>query len=290
MDRPNADAKTRRHPREKRRGRWWRIALILLTALILYSMIESSNPVTNRVTLADADVPAAFDGYKIVFVADVHYGPFLTKEQLNALIEKINKEDADLVLLGGDYIRYDTRDFVVVENAFKGIRAKDGVYGVLGNHDIWNGSEAALKCFADDGITDLDNASARIEKGGQNIVLSGAAEAQYGHPDVPGALGGISENDLNIFVTHNPLLFANGAQKSYTKYIDLALMGHTHGGQISFFGLFSFWNDEFAEFYRPAIREREGLKYILTNGYGTSVVPFRFFVPPQMHVITLKRI
>ena len=166
---------------------------------------------------------------------------------------------------------------------------KTAFTGVMGNHDICYGKEETSKLFPALEIINIENTSVKLTKNGESIFLSGTEEVIFGKPDIAKALQNINESDFNLFVTHNPLLFAIDKENYYNNKIDLALMGHTHGGQISFFGLVSFWTDQFAAYYRPSLRERNGLKYILSNGYGTTFMPVRFYVPPQVHVITLKR-
>lgn len=268
---------------------WAYTVLISLLLLVIYSMLEASTVVLDRVTFTDEDIPQSFEGYKIIFVSDIHTGLFLNSHALQDLIKTIDSENPDVVLLGGDYIDYNPSDYIGITEGLKGLYAKDGVYGVMGNHDICYGLKETKEFFSTLNIKNIENTSVKLTKNGQTILLSGTEEAIFGKPDIAKAMQNINENDLNLFVTHNPLLFAIDKENNYNSKIDLALMGHTHGGQISFFGLVSLWTDRFAAYYRPSLRERNGLKYILSNGYGTSFLPARFYVPPQVHVITLNR-
>jgi uncharacterized protein len=273
-----------------KKTRWMLLAYALLFMLTLNSLIQASIVEVDRVFFFSKDLPKAFDGYKIVYVSDIHDGLLLDSHSLDDLAGQINSENPDCILLGGDYIQHDRRTFPYLANRLKDIHAKDGIYGVMGNHDIiYAGTEDTKWFFNQLNVTDIENTNVRIERNGAFICLSGAEEALFGRPAMNLALSGINEGDFNIFVTHNPLLFANGENSNYNSKIDLALMGHTHGGQISFFGLWGFMADGVASFYRPTLRENSnGMHYIISNGFGTVVVPLRFFAPPQIQVITLK--
>jgi len=233
------------------------------------------------------DLPEAFDSLKVVFVSDIHHGPFFSRDRLARICEQINQMKPDLILLGGDYVHRSPRYIEPSIQELVKLRAKYGVFAVLGNHDYWEGYEESKRAFSKTDITLLTNASRWIYAGSQRIKILGVDDLFEGSPEIASSLWDVKEEDFLILVSHNP----DYAEKiKDEKRIDLMLSDHTHGGQVSFFGLYApILPSAYGQKYRSGLVELDHFKVLVSNGLGTITPPIRFFARPQINVITLKR-
>jgi predicted MPP superfamily phosphohydrolase len=170
--------------------------------------------------------------------------------------------------------------------AVANMRARFGKFGVLGNHDVWEGEDDARRGHEQADITLLENANVRVETGRGEIVIAGLEDLYTGAPDIGKAAEGIEEGDVAILLSHNPDAFAEQFDATPGLW-DAALSGHTHGGQISFFGFGIFVPSIHGQRYRTAWRVEHGVPVLVSNGVGTVGAPIRFQAPPEVHVITL---
>ncbi len=172
-----------------------------------------------------AALPAAFDGYTILHLSDLHLD--MSEDFVDALIERVRAVDYDLCVLTGDY-RYRTRG--PYEPALAGLarlrpHLKEPVYAVLGNHD----SIRMVPGMEDLGIRVLLNESTRIERAGATIHLAGIDDAHYYRVDnLHKAAHDIPHQEVSILLSHTPEPYRNAAHADFK----LMLCGHTHGGQI----------------------------------------------------------
>lgn len=272
-----------------------RFCVVLL--LLCYPFIEPYLLRVEQKTLAFSELPQGFDGLRVAFLSDIHYGPFFSADRLDALVSRVNALRPDLVLLGGDYAN-DSDGAVAFFQMRPAFSARLGVYAVPGNHDrvmpesnrdLLEGAMSAA------GIVPLFNRTVPLTlSSGETIYLSGIDDYGNGHPDAAQAARSVRRDDFLIFLTHNPDAIPSfqeiPAQDGSTDWADLILCGHTHGGQVTLFGqkaLFSVTS--YGERYRTGWKEENGAQILISNGVGTSVVPMRFFAPPQIHLLTLTR-
>lgn len=272
-----------------------RFCVVLL--LLCYPFLEPYLLSVEQKTLAFSDLPQGFDGLRVAFLSDIHYGPFFSKDRLDALVERVNALRPDLILLGGDYAN-DSDGAVAFFQLRPAFSARMGVYAVPGNHDrvmpesnrdLLEGAMSAA------GIVPLFNRTVPLTlSSGETIYLSGIDDYGNGHPDADATAHSVRRDDFLIFLTHNPDAIPSfqeiPAPDGSTDWADLILCGHTHGGQVTLFGqkaLFSVTS--YGERYRTGWKEENGARILISNGVGTSVVPMRFFAPPQIHLLTLTR-
>ena len=292
---PKYQFRYRKPPRRRVSKRAILIALLVLAALA-YPFAEAY---FLRVDEHTAYIPSLHPNLKnlrIVYVSDIHMGDRYPQWRVNELIKAINGQSADLVLLGGDYAETSAGAIAFFQNMPK-IQARLGVFGVLGESDRTppEGNLALLvKTMTAAGVTPLVNATARVKMGQTYLYLSGADDILAGQPDVQSLASQVSEDDFMIFLGHNPDLLPDALRATGkdgdNHWFDLALLGHTHGGQITLLGLplvASFIPDLGERYLRGWLEEnRAGI--LISDGVGTSYFPVRLFAPPQMHVITLK--
>ena len=118
--------------------------IILLLLAIGYSFIEPYWLQIKQFDITDEDIPEAFQNIKIVFITDIHHGPFCSLERVKKLVNTVNKLKPDIILLGGDYVYRDKKYIKPVFEELKNLYAPDGKFGVMGNHDHWQDKQLTV--------------------------------------------------------------------------------------------------------------------------------------------------
>ena len=289
--------------RTKRRWLRWAIGgvLALLWLAQLYGVhVGPYHLEVRRVELSFDDLPAAFDGYKIVQFSDVHAGTMTGNRQnlLAQAVDSINAQQADMVVFTGDLQNMVPSEIAPFRELLSSIQASDGVYSVMGNHDYPMYIEAPYeikeeyvhlrkKVDREAGWNLLVNTRRYIHRGGDSIVVAGMDNDGDGkrfpqQGDVSRTLWGVRKDEFVVMLEHDPSAWR---RKILPKcHAQLTLSGHTHGGQVSLFGCSA---------ADMAYTECRGLyainnRYIYVNGGLGGVVPFRLGVAPEITVITLK--
>lgn len=234
-------------------------------------------------------LPEAFNGTKIALIADPHHGKPRTYDKRDRVMRKTRKQSPDLILLGGDYTHERPAALVECFEKFAKLEAPLGVYAVLGNHDYWN-PPLMRQTIAEAGIDLLENSSVWLEKDGSRILLAGVDDFWCGKPSLDPMWPELVESEYAVLLSHNPD-FVKTLEPLERERVDLMLSGHTHGGQVSLFGLYAPVKTAEAEYltghYPP---EGKGEPHIIvSNGIGTSALPLRFFARPQIVIVTLKK-
>ncbi|WP_321334873.1 metallophosphoesterase [uncultured Bacteroides sp.] len=251
--------------------------------------INLTHPGIGRVKkyeFAHKDVPEAFNGFKIVFISDLHYKSRFTRKRLTQLVRLINKLHPDVLLMGGDY--QEGCDVVPELCArLADIKTSYGIFGVMGNNDDERCHDEIIQEMKIRGIKILEHQLDTIRIDNERLILAGVRNPFDLKTNGISPTLSLSPSDFVILLTHTP----DYAEEVPVTNTDLVLAGHTHGGQVTLFGL-----------YAPIIpsaygqRFRTGLKYtsahipmIITNGIGTSRIPIRLFAPSEVVVITLSK-
>ncbi|MBM4240648.1 MAG: metallophosphoesterase [Euryarchaeota archaeon] len=238
---------------------------------------------TKEVVIESDQIPPQFHGMRIVFISDIHSGPFFDKARGDNLVRQVNDLNPDLILLGGDYVSGDSQYIAPVFESLSKLKAPYGVYAVLGNSDpqYWT-----LKTIPESGLTYIGNKGKWIEIDGARIRIGGVGDYNNGNQILNATIGPVKSEDFVILISHNPDYFPE-VDKSK---VDVVLSGHVHGGQVTLFG---FWApvvySRYGNKYRTGIIKEENTTMIVSNGIGTVILPVRFFARPEIIVIELKR-
>jgi len=265
------------------------VVILLVVSFFTVAATEARRLKVEHINLTSPNLPPEFDGKRLVFVADIHAGPYLGEDRMNALVDRVNRLDADILVLGGDYVGGRSNGARVFYPAAKRFEARLAKVAVLGNHDAWEGADRARDGLADAGFTLLENEAITVEQDGTRIYLAGLDDLYTGHPDITKAGTGIQHSDFAVLVSHNPDALSGQLPDAAPTW-DLALAGHTHGGQVTFFGLVApIMPSKHGNRYRTGWREEHGVPILVSNGVGTVTAPVRFFAQPEIHVITLHR-
>lgn len=269
------------------------LALIVLLVVVGYPFLEPLLLQTEYVTLTSADLPRDIGTLRIVYLSDIHYGPFLGKGRLEDLVSRVNALNADLVLLGGDYANDSDGAIAFFENA-PPFRARIAVCGVVGNHDRTLPESNLPRLEAamfNAGVTPLVNEVTQIRMGSGSIYVAGIDDWHNGYPDVKGVARQVKQGDYVIFLSHSPAAVSDALKADSAdgrrSWFDLGLYGHTHGGQIAFFGDALNISDVPRRYQGGWLQENR-IDMLVSRGVGTSVLPIRLFRRPQIHVITVK--
>ena len=234
--------------------------------------------------------PAGCDGLRIAVLADLHVGsPWNGKGKLDRVIALTEQAHPDLILLAGDFVIHGVRGgtFTPPEQIAASLRrlsAPRGVWAVLGNHDWWFDAPRVRAALESNGIPVLEDAATRIHTNTCGFWLAGIGDYWEGKHDVEGVLAQVTDTAPILAFTHNPDVFPDVPAR-----VNLTIAGHTHGGQVylPFIG-------------RPVVPSRYGQRYAIghiveqgrhlfvSSGIGTSIVPVRFLVPPEVSVLTLR--
>lgn len=275
-------------------------ALAMLGYILFGAIKGKENFKVKEVTFTSANLPEVFDGYRVMQLSDIHSGSWKgNPEALKKAIDLCNKQNADLALFTGDLVNSRSDELLEFTEIFSELKAKDGVYSVLGNHDYgtyvkWN-SEADRIANIDSliarenrmGWRMLNNSHTIIRRGNDSIAVIGVENS--GRPPFPDyarlkeASAG-TEGMFQILMSHDPTHWRR--QVLPESDIELTLSGHTHDMQITFFGLSvsSFIYPEHNGMYM------EGDRGLYVNiGLGHVLFPMRLGAWPEITVITLKK-
>ena len=276
-------------------------------ASILYGVIKGRyNFKVLKYTLTFDDLPEAFDGYKITQISDIHSGSFDNKEKVNYAIDLINEQASDAILFTGDMVNNMASEMDPWKDSFARLKAKDGKFSVLGNHDYgdyvdWETPAAKvenldrLKAIQKEMNFDLLlNEHRFLEKDGQRIAIVGVENWGAGGfkqvGDLNKAIKGLDKDDFRILMSHDPSHWEFEV-KDHPEHFHLTLSGHTHGMQfgIEIPGWFKWSPVKWRYKYWAGIYE-DAKQYINVNrGFGYLAFPGRVGIWPEITVIELKK-
>jgi len=221
---------------------------------------------------------------RLAFAADFHAGPFTPTHSIRAACEALNAAEPDLILLGGDFVSIASRHTARLLDLFRTLRAPLGVFAVLGNHDHWAGARAVEAALGDVGVEFLTNRSHRLPAPFENTLLVGLDDHVSGYPDPDAPQW--DPTAATILLMHAP----SGLLDVGPRPFDLALAGHTHGGQIRLPGGFAPVVPEGA-LSRRYLAGRYALPpnahLLVTVGIGNSGLPIRLGPVPEILVCEL---
>lgn len=276
-------------------------------ASLLYGMVQGKyNYKVLKYALEFDDLPEAFDGYTLTQISDVHSGSFSNKEKVAYAVNLVNEQKSDLILFTGDLVNNVADEMKPWKDVFGSLKAKDGVFSVLGNHDYgdyvrWDSEveknqnlEDLKQLQADMGWDLLLNEHRDIERDGSTIKLVGVENWGAGGfkkaGDLQKACEGVSKEDFTILMSHDPSHWQEEVKEN-AKNIQLTLSGHTHGMQfgIEIPGWFKWSPVKYRYENWAGIYEEFGRYINVNRGFGFLGYPGRVGIWPEVTVITLKK-
>lgn len=280
----------RQRQRKRRRQAAFRMTAALTLAVCVWgAVIEPKRLIERDYVLPLPHWPAQCDGLRIDVIADTHTGsPNNGLENMDRVVQRLLASDAPLVVMAGDYVilRVLLGTYVppeAIAQKLKPLTAKKPVYAVLGNHDWWKNGPRVSAALTKVGVHMIDNQAVPLRIGDCHFWLAGLGDLLEGKPDVAGTYAGIPADVPVIALTHEPDLFPQIPLRTV-----LTIAGHTHGGQLYPFpyrqpGAFVAHSHTLNGWIQD-----QGRQLFVSPGIGTSIVPMRLGVPPEISRLTLR--
>ncbi|MGL4453480.1 MAG: metallophosphoesterase [Sarcina sp.] len=263
--------------------------LIALTGVIYATLIERKLLIKKHINIKKEKIEPT-QRIKIVQFTDVHFGKFFKIKDFNKLVKVINSLDADIILFTGDLVDnmryYD--DNGELDCALAKLNSKFGKFAVYGNHDSYPGNRHTYeKILTNGNFTLLKNQNTKININGKTLNLMGLDDFFQGKYDIEKTISNINANDFNLLMLHEPDL----AMKFLDYPIDLAIAGHSHGGQIYLPCYGTIINTGLAESHDRGLyklRKNKTFPLYVNSGIGCTGLPIRFCCIPNVTLIEIE--
>lgn len=257
-------------------------------ALLAYAVRVEPNWIeVRRVTVPLPRLAPEFHGYKLVQISDIHAGRWMPYTRLARIVNLINREEADMIAVTGDFVTRAYKEATVdLVPVLSRLRAKDGVVGVLGNHDYWGrrGPGLVREVIARSGMIDINNRVLTLLREGAAFHIAGLDSVRVGAHRLDLALAALPERGAALLVIHEPD-FADVS--AATRRFDMQISGHSHGGQVTA----PLWGPIrlpiLGRKYPAGRYTVEGMELYTNRGLGMVGFPVRFLCRPEITVFTL---
>jgi len=276
------------HPRVTARRRDWQRMQELLTLghwpARLAHLLGGQGPVGVSRERFELSAPGEQRRLPVAFASDFHAGPCTHPRVLDSACRALAALEAPLLLLAGDFVCVSSRDIRELAPRLADIPAPLGKFAVLGNHDYWAGAAPVADALEAAGVRVLLNESVRLPAPYDQVWICGLDDPISGHPDPGAALDGAGGK--RIVLMHAP----SGLGLLGERPFELALCGHTHGGQLALPGstpLFVPEGPEYRRFAQGRFQLERGRSLFVTRGVGYSTVPIRTFCPSEVVALQL---
>lgn len=272
----------------------------------IYGIVQGKyNYKVLKYQLTFKDLPAAFDGFTITQISDIHSGSFTNKEKIKYGVDLINQQKSDIMLFTGDIVNNKADEMDNWITVFNKLEAKEGKYSILGNHDYgdymdWKNPQDKKDNFQKVkevhqkiGFDLLLDEHRYLEKDGQKIALLGVENWGKGFNkagDLQRAATGVKKEDFKILMSHDPSHWEYKVKKDPFNY-QLTLSGHTHGFQmgIEIPGWFKWSPSKYAYKQWAGLYQESGRYINVNRGFGYHAFPGRVGICPEITVIELKK-
>ena len=283
---------TVRHRPWRWRLRWSaRILAVLVVVFLVWGCVWEPRSLVARDYAFELPAwPAECDGLRVDVIADLHTGsPHNGVDKLDRLVQRLAESDSQAVLMAGDYVilsvflgTYIPAD--VIAEHLRPLTARKPVYAVLGNHDWWKDGARVRAAFEAAGVTMLEDQATPVRLARCDLWVVGVGDLWEAPHDVGRAFAAVDDDRPALAITHNPNLFPQMPARA-----SLVVAGHTHGGQIAFPGIGApgLWGKADGRYPRGHFIEG-GRQLFVSPGIGTSILPIRFGVPPEISRLTLR--
>ena len=267
------------------------VIILLIGLLIFYGfLIEPGRLVVHQQTIQIANWPSELNGLKVAVLSDIHVDDwFVNERKVRTIVERTNQLQPELIVILGDYMSGDgtvtravePREFAPI---LKELRAPLGVYSVLGNHDWWYDGKKVRQELEQNGIKVLDNETVQVNARNRSLWLVGLSDLWTRPQRINETIEKIPQGEPTIALAHNPDIFPKLPQ-----HVPLLIAGHTHGGQVRFPFIGSVvQSSRLGDRYSRGHIFENNHHLFVTTGIGTSIVPVRFGVTPEIVLLTLN--
>jgi len=239
----------------------------------------------NRYRIPVPRLPDPFEGFTIVHLTDLHYGPLVSLDFLKRVLNRANSIPRDLTICTGDFVheRNSTEQIDRIWPMINNLHSPHGVFSTLGNHDHWADTARSVYWLEKTG-QDLRHKARCIERHGQKLWFAGAGDLWEDHENIDKSMSKIPGNECRIVLAHNP----DTADSDFNMPVDLMLSGHTHGGQVNipFIGppILPVKNANYSSGLK---KSKRGMSVFISRGIGWAIYPVRFNCYPEIAVLEL---
>jgi len=249
------------------------------------SLFEPFNYELTETDIFIRGLPEGFEGFRVVQLTDLHHSRIVPLAEVRRVVELANEARADLIVLTGDYTTSRRGYIEPCAEALGALRAPEGVWAVLGNHDHYTDAELTRRALTKYRVNVLSNANTVLRRGADELQLAGVDDWGWGQADWGRALRGVELARPSILLSHEPAVL----DMPEARGVSLILSGHTHGGQINlpFIGAPARVIEEFK--YLRGLYEREGTQLYVSRGTGMIGLPVRIGARPEVTVLRLRR-
>ena len=282
------------------------ILIIIILLVILFIYVNYKVIFVSRYKVKSNKLPQVFNDFKILHLSDWHcttYGKN-NKRLINLINNKIKNEKIDIVVITGDFIIRQKRDYRPALEFISKIKSNN-IYFIYGNHemilkskeiqDFKNKLETLGVVVLDDKKIELTRENQKLNLYGVSYIFSHIASRkdlteqvlEKYKKDYEEKIGVINKNEYNILLSHDPMDFEVYVKEGF----DLVFSGHLHGGGIRFFGI-GVATARKNWFFTPlasGIHKKNGTQMIVSRGIGNSTRPIRIFDPPEISITTLYK-
>ena len=268
-----------------------RVVLMVIGGAILGTMIvgvwqarRGLGVLVTEVPLAN--LPPAFDGFRIAQISDLHVGPTIGRGYVRNVVDMTNALKPDLIALTGDFADSHAADVADAVAPLGELRSTHGSFFVTGNHEYFWDASAWLAMFRKLGARVLINEHVEIRRGGDAITLAGVTDYSTRHMGAPhgsnpgAAIAGARPDTTRILLAHQPASHTAASAAGF----DLQLSGHTHSGQYFPFNLLI----RFFQRYYRGLNRHENMWVYVNRGTGYWGPPLRAGVPSEVTLLVLK--
>ena len=231
-------------------------------------------------------LPPAYNDLRIVHLTDIHHSLYTPLEDVQRAVHLVNLLHPDLVALTGDYVTL-SRDYIwPMARAIGKLRARLGVFAVLGNHDFQVDPDEIARALRAQRIRVLRNTHFALRARSSILWIVGVDDLWWDADDLAAAMRGVPGRDAKILLCHNPI----GIRQAAAHGIDFVLSGHTHGGQVRLPVVGSVYGrSKLGERFVEGWNRLDGTQIYVSGGIGKVLVPVRFGCPPEISWLRLRR-
>jgi predicted MPP superfamily phosphohydrolase len=261
------------------------LAALALTALGFVNARRTARVV--RVEVPLAGLPGALEGLRIVQISDIHVGPTIKQDYLQAIVDRVNALAPDVVAITGDLVDGSVAELASHVAPLAALRARHGVFFVTGNHEYYSGVHGWVEELRRLGIRVLHNEHVVLREGDAALVLAGVPDYTGHHfdpehrSDPAQALAGAPADAPRVLLAHQPRTAPAAAQAGF----DLQLSGHTHGGQFLPWRFFV----PLQQPYTAGLHQLGRLRVYVSRGTGYWGPPKRLGAPSEIAELRLSR-
>jgi predicted MPP superfamily phosphohydrolase len=249
-------------------------------------LIERNIVQINRYKVPVSNLPSSFHGFTIAHLTDIHLGFLVSKSFVEGIVSKTNSLLTDMIVCTGDYVhkRNTIKEIETVWPILSKLKAKYGVYSVLGNHDHWADTDRSLYWLERTG-QNIRHKCKPILKGRDRILIGGCGDYWKDKLEIDKAFFCSDEEDCRLLLSHNP----DSVDTQFSTPLSLVISGHTHGGQvvIPFLGapILPVKNKN----YSNGLIDTPKAKLFISKGIGWAIYPVRFNCYPEIAVLELNK-